>query len=267
MQPRAPARRPAPGDEVTTKPTPSGHRTMALAAADELRRRILSGEFPEGFQLKQEALAEDFGMSRIPIREALVQLESEGFVKILPHRGALLAELSPAEIGELFELRALLEPRLLRQSAPRLTAHDYAALNRINAEYRAEIRALNPGRWGELNTKLHLHLMSRADQPRTLAIVTALLQNTDRYTRLQLSLTGRGRIQAEKEHITLVRLCRTGNVAGACKLLAAHIQHAEQVLVAFIVARAAAGPVRTELVVRRNSRKPRARRETASKLA
>ena len=159
---------------------------MALAAADELRRRILAGEFPEGFQLKQDALAADFGMSRIPIREALVQLESEGFVRILPHRGAQVSELSPAEISELFELRALLEPRLLRLSAPRLTAEDYAALDAINAEYRVEIRALQPGRWGELNTRLHLRLMSRAEQPRTLAIVTALLQNTDRYTRLQL---------------------------------------------------------------------------------
>ena len=125
---------------MTTKPTTLGHRTMALAAADELRRRILSGEFPEGFQLKQDALAADFGMSRIPIREALVQLESEGFVKILPHRGALVAELSPAEIGELFELRALLEPRLLRRSAPRLTPDDYAALDGINAVYSAEMR-------------------------------------------------------------------------------------------------------------------------------
>ena len=215
-----------------------GHQTMALAAADELRRRILSGEFPEGFQLKQDALAEDFGMSRIPIREALVQLETEGFVKILPHRGAQVSELSPAEISELFELRALLEPRLLRRSAPRLTAEDYATLDRINAEYRVEMRALNPARWGELNTRLHLHLMSRADQPRTLAIVTALLQNTDRYTRLQLSLTGGGRTRAEKEHLTLVRLCRAGDVAGACKLLTAHILHAKTMLVDFIKVRA-----------------------------
>jgi len=220
----------------TTRPV-LGHRTMALAAADELRRRILSGEFPEGFQLKQDALAEDFGMSRIPIREALVQLESEGFVRILPHRGAQVSGLSPAEISELFELRAMLEPRLLRLSAPRLTTEDYAALDRINAEYRAEIRAMNPGRWGELNTKLHLTLMSRAEQPRTLAIVTALLQNTDRYTRVQLSLTGSGRTRAEKEHATLVRLCRAGDVAAACKLLTAHIRHAEAMLVDFIKAR------------------------------
>ena len=219
---------------------------MALAAADELRRRILSGEFPEGFQLKQDALAEDFGMSRIPIREALVQLESEGFVRILPHRGAQVSELSQAEISELFLLRALLEPRLLRLSAPRLTAEDYAALDGINAEYRAEIRAMNPGRWGELNTKLHLRLMARAEQPRTLAIVTALLQNTDRYTRLQLSLTGSGRTRAEKEHATMVRLCCAGDVAAACKLLTAHIRNAEAMLVAFIKARTAAAPVTSE---------------------
>lgn len=222
---------------MTTKPTTLGHRTMALAAADELRRRILSGEFPEGFQLKQDALAEDFGMSRIPIREALVQLESEGFVRIVPHRGALVAELSAAEIGELFELRALLEPRLLRRSAPRLTADDYAALDGINAVYNTEMRTMNPGRWGELNTRLHLRLVSRADQPRTLAIVTALLQNTDRYTRLQLSLTRVGRERAIDEHTALVRHCRDGDVAAACRLLTAHIRHAEAELVAFIKAR------------------------------
>jgi DNA-binding GntR family transcriptional regulator len=214
-----------------------GHPTMALAAAAELRRRILSGEYPEGFQLKQDALAEDLGMSRIPIREALVQLESEGFVRILPHRGALVSELSAGEIAELFELRALLEPRLLRLSAPRLTAEDYAELERINAEYDAEMAARQPGRWGELNTRLHLRLLGRAGQPRTLAIVTALLQNTDRYTRVQLSLTGSNRARAQKEHAALVRLCRAGDVGGACRLLTEHIRHAEKKLTEFIGAR------------------------------
>jgi DNA-binding GntR family transcriptional regulator len=213
---------------------------MALAAADELRRRILSGELPAGLPLKQDALAEDFGMSRIPIREALVQLESEGFVRILPHRGAQVSELSPAEISELFELRALLEPRLLRLSAPRLTADDHAMLDAINAEYSAEIRAMNPGRWGELNTKLHLQLMARAGQPRTLAIVTALLQNTDRYTRLQLSLTKSARKRARAEHVALVRLCREGDIGAACRLLTAHIRHAETELVELIRSRTGA---------------------------
>jgi DNA-binding GntR family transcriptional regulator len=211
-----------------------GHRTMALAAADELRARILSGEYAEGSQLRQDALAEAFGMSRIPIREALVQLESEGFVRILPHRGAQVSELSHAEITELFELRALLEPRLLRASAPRLTADDYAVLDGINATYRDELRAMHPSRWGALNTELHLTLMSRAGQPRTLAVVTSLLQNTDRYTRLQLAISGVGRSRAVKEHTALVKLCRDGKVAAACKLLTTHIRHAEAVLIGYI---------------------------------
>ena len=226
---------------VRTSPPPPGHRTMALAAADEIRRRILSGEFAEGLQLKQDAMALQLGMSRIPIREALVQLESEGFVKILPHRGAQVSELSQSEIVELFHLRALLEPRLLRLSVPRLTAEDYAKLDEINAEYHREIRAMNPSRWGELNTRLHLTLMARAEQPRTLAIVTALLQNADRYTRMQLSLTGGNRARAEREHEAIVRLSRAGDVEAACELLTTHIRHAEAMLVSVIKARSRSG--------------------------
>jgi DNA-binding GntR family transcriptional regulator len=83
--------------------------------------------------------------------------------------------------------------------------------------------------------------VSRADQPRTLAIVTALLQNTDRYTRLQLSLTRDGRERAIDEHAALVRHCREGNVAAACRLLTAHIRHAEAELVDFNTARGGRG--------------------------
>lgn len=206
---------------------------MALAAADEMRRRILEGEFPGGFQLRQDALANELGVSRIPIREALLQLESEGLVKILPHRGALVSELSVAEIEELIELRALLEPRLLRLSAPRLTAVDFAALDGILAAYGAEMRAQNIGRWGELNTELHNLLYRHAEQPRTMAIVTSLLQNTDRYTRIQLSFIN-GRARAEEEHTRLVELCRAGEVREACTLLTTHIRDVGSALVSFI---------------------------------
>ncbi|HBD39493.1 MAG TPA: GntR family transcriptional regulator, partial [Cupriavidus sp.] len=67
-----------------------GAATRAEAATEELRRRILEGELVEGFQLKQDLLAEEFGISRIPVREALVQLENEGLVKIVPHKGAIV---------------------------------------------------------------------------------------------------------------------------------------------------------------------------------
>jgi len=86
--------------------------------AESLRERILDGEFKAGFPLRQDALASEFGVSRIPIREALMQLEAEGLIKIHPHRGAIVSELSTEEVQELFALRALLEPRLLRIPLP-----------------------------------------------------------------------------------------------------------------------------------------------------
>lgn len=200
------------------------HRTISAAVAEEMRQRILDGHFAAGTQLRQDALAEEFGVSRIPVREALMQLEAEGLVKILPHRGAIVPTLSLSEINELFELRILLEPRLLAASAPRLSAADYDALEEILGEYSAELRTNHIGRWGELNTRFHKLLYQHANQPRTLGIVGHLLQESDRHTRLQLLLTA-GIERAEIEHAELVRLCREGAFDKACALLAEHIAH------------------------------------------
>jgi DNA-binding GntR family transcriptional regulator len=211
--------------KLTSRPTQKSiqHRTIAAAVAESLRHRILDGDFKAGFPLRQDALASEFGVSRIPIREALMQLEAEGLVKIHPHRGAIVSELSTDEVQELFELRALLEPRLLRASVGHLTSNDYDKLSRILQEYSAELRANHIRRWGELNTEFHMLLYSHAKQPRTLAIVANLLQECDRHTRLQLSLTD-GMKRAETEHAELLRLCKSGRITDACSLLKAHIE-------------------------------------------
>lgn len=216
------------------KPSALGHSTRAEAATEELRRRILSGELVEGFQLKQDLLAAEFGISRIPVREALVQLESEGLVKIVPHKGAIVSELSTAEIGELFTLRALIEPHLLRRSVPRLTREDFERLDKILAEFGAELRARQPKRWGELNTELHEILLHRADRPKTLAIVASLLRQTDRYARVQLSINAESMERAQSEHEALVDLCRKGDAKQAGSLLKRHIEHAGDSLIEFI---------------------------------
>lgn len=209
------------------------HRTIAAAVAESLRERILDGEFKAGFPLRQDALAGEFGVSRIPIREALMQLEAEGLVKIHPHRGAIVSELSTEEVQELFALRVLLEPRLLEASARQLTPEDYGKLHQILQEYSAELRANHVRRWGELNTQFHMLLYRHAGQPRTLAIVANLLQECDRHTRLQLSLTD-GMKRAETEHAELVRLCENGQVAEACSLLRTHIEDVGQSLRTYI---------------------------------
>ena len=128
------------------------NRTIAGSIGSEIRRRILDGRYPAGSQLRQDGLATEFGASRIPVREALFQLEAEGLVRIHPHRGATVAPLSPADAAEALELRGALEPRLLSLSAPRLTAEDFARADALLEDYAA---ALRDGAHGALGRPQH----------------------------------------------------------------------------------------------------------------
>jgi DNA-binding GntR family transcriptional regulator len=208
-------------------------RTVAAQAAHEIRQRILSGVYEAGFPLRQETLATELGISRIPLREAFLQLEAEGLVRIAPHKGAVVAEFSLAEIEELFELRALLEPRLLALSAPRFTAEDFAKLDAIQADYAAQMRAQNVVNWGALNTELHMLLYRHAGRSRTLAIVAGLLSSSDRYTRVYLSASGQLK-RAEREHGEIIELCRTRKFSGATSLLKKHIVDVGNTLVEIV---------------------------------
>ncbi|MFM7347645.1 MAG: GntR family transcriptional regulator [Tagaea sp.] len=199
------------------------NRTLSAAIVDRLRGAILGGEYAAGTQLRQDALAASFGVSRIPVREALFQLEAEGLVQIEPHKGAVVTALSMAEIDDVFDLRALLEPRLLENSVPRLTDAQFAALDAIQAAFDGIVDSGDVSSAGALNAEFHMALYAAADLPRTNAVVLALLQTSDRYTRLQLAST-RGLAKAGREHRELLALCRKRDVAATRRLLIAHIE-------------------------------------------
>lgn len=201
---------------------PLKHRTLSAAIVDQLRQSILDGTHPAGAQLRQDALGEAYGVSRIPVREALFQLEAEGLVRIVPQKGAIVSELSLEEINDVFDLRRILEPRMLAQSAPRFGAEDFTRLDNIQKRFEQAIAAGNISEWGQLNADFHMALYARARQPRTQSIVAALLQTSDRYTRLQLSNTTAMGI-AETEHAELIALCKAGTIGEACRFLEQHI--------------------------------------------
>jgi len=212
------------------------HRTVAASAADAIRRKIFDGQLKDGEPLRQDLLAAEFGISRTPVREALVQLEAEGLVKIEPHKGAVVAGTSLANVEETFELRELLEPVLLARSGPRLTDDDFRQIGAVLLEYSDELRNHNVKRWGELNTLLHAKLYARAERPQIQAIVDKLLNASDRYTRLQLILTD-GLEKAEREHAEIVALCRSGEFAAAAEALRRHIAAVKDALVRFLAER------------------------------
>lgn len=204
-------------------PRPLTHRTLSSAIVEQLRRGILDGSYPAGSQLRQDALAADFGVSRIPVREALFQLDAEGLVRIEPHKGAVVAQFSRDEIDDVFDLRVLLEPRLLASSVPRLTAADHAQIAELDAAFAAAIERQDVAQWGELNARFHLSLYRHARQPRTLVIVGSLLQASDRLTRIQMARPA-AMSRAGREHRKLVALCKSGKVDEACRYLAAHVE-------------------------------------------
>lgn len=210
------------------------HRTMASAAAEEIRNRILSGGYPPGVQLRQDGLAADLGMSRIPIREALVQLESEGLLKIVPHRGAIVAQLTVDEIEELFNMRLLLEPFLFKRSAPHLTGEDFNALHVVLDRYARSIDELDIDVWNELNTEFHLLLYRHGNSPRIALTVQNLLVECDRHTRLQLANIRGDRERAVAEHAELLRLCEQGAFERGAQLMHRHIDHIREGLVALL---------------------------------
>jgi DNA-binding GntR family transcriptional regulator len=199
------------------------HRTLSAAIVERLRQSILDGSQPSGTQLRQDALAETYGVSRIPVREALFQLEAEGLVRIVPHKGAIVSELSLDEINDVFDLRVLLEPRLLAGSAPNFTDEDFETLDAIQAKFEGAIAARDISRWGVLNADFHMALYARARLPRTLSIVAGLLQTSDRYTRVQLSRP-EAMERAQREHGELIGLCRSRRFVEAGAFLGRHIE-------------------------------------------
>ena len=213
-------------------------KTVAEAAAEELRMRILSGALQEGAQLRQEILAAELGVSRIPLREALRLLEGEGLVTIVPHRGAVVSVLSPDEIGELFDLRLLIEPDLIRHAVPHMGPDDLREAEFTLAGYKAALEQRDVGAWGRLNTRFHLALYRPAGRPRSVALAQTLLDQTDRYTRMQLLLT-EGQLRAQQEHEGLLTACRRGEVEQAGSLLALHIRDAGRSLIEFMRKQAA----------------------------
>lgn len=122
---------------------------------------------------------------------------------------------------------------MLAQSAPLLTAQDYAEISALDAAFAGAIAAQDVAQWGQLNARFHLALYRHARQPRTLAIVTSLLQTSDRFTRLQMNRAP-AFTRAEKEHRQLLRLCREGKTPKACDYLVAHIEKVRQDLHALL---------------------------------
>ena len=224
------------GPRVIDKPTEPvsllKRQTVTDLVEEHIAAKIMGGEYLGGHQIRQEAVAIELGVSRIPVREALLQLEARGLVVNRPHRGAVVADLSIDDAVELFEARMLLEPFLIGKAMERLTESAIARAARVLVEYTAAVsNSAGPGELSRLNWEFHLALLAPANSPRLIAFIQTLYNSADRYLRLQIRSQA-AQARALAEHKRLFGYFKAGDAAGASKLLKKHIVDAADEIVA-----------------------------------
>jgi DNA-binding GntR family transcriptional regulator len=212
---------------------PITRRTVVDLAVEELRERILHGDYPDGYPLRQDALAESLGVSRIPVREALRQLEADGLVVVNPHQGAVVSMLSLDEVEELFELRALIESDLMRRATPHMDEARLQRAGEVLDEYEAAFERREIAAWGQLNWEFHSTLLSAAGRAKTLGVLQTLHNQSERYLRMQLALT-HGEMKAIGEHRGILAAARSGDPEATAQRTAEHIMSAGRALTDFL---------------------------------
>jgi DNA-binding GntR family transcriptional regulator len=208
-------------------------RTMSSQLTTRLRDRILAGTYAPGSQLLQDALAAEFGVSKIPVREALVQLRGEGLVDIFAHRGFQVRPLSAVELEEVFRLRLQIEPPAVAEGARRANSSDRDATRTAFERLNLALTTKELGKSGALNRAFHLALIVPKLQPVSSEILGRLHVLAQRY--VQVHLMPRGRVnRATREHAALLEAWETGKAKEAARLTRLHIEGARDDLAQYL---------------------------------
>lgn len=146
--------------------------TTAMRVAEELRRRILSGELPPGQRLKIDDIAALLDVSHMPVRVALHELEAEGVLEVFPHRGAVIKGVDARFVRNLFDLRAAVEAMLTERCAERIDAAGIANLRLLAGAYEAAAAQNDAPAMVSANLRLHAAINQIADNPEAVRVLS-----------------------------------------------------------------------------------------------
>lgn len=194
-----------------------GYRTISQMVYEMLKEAIVSGAFAPGEWLRQESLAGAMGVSRIPVRTALVQLESEGLIEFHPHRGARVRTLTSAQINEIFRLRALLESYALRQSMALMTPSRISELRALAQQLDAQPEGTQ---FLDARVRFYRELYDAQNNPLLVQLIEELRSHLGRYL-LGIRL---GDFHKRHRHNELVGYVANGDVTGAESWLQEHLE-------------------------------------------
>lgn len=162
-------------------PIENSLKTIAAIVQDRIREAILQGHLPAGSRIDQNQLASDLSVSLVPIREALKKLEAEGFVQIIPRRGAFVSETSLNDMDDLYFTRGVLEGQAAYHAAERLSDKDLAEMDRLMAQMNDALVTHDYQQFSESNRRFHLIIYHAAGSKYLVNMITSLWDLAERY--------------------------------------------------------------------------------------
>jgi len=193
---------------------------------ERLRNAIVDGRLPPGTAVRQQEIADLYGVSRMPVREALRQLEAQSLLRVEMHKGAVVAPLIGEDAVDTYELRVLLESQALRQSIPLLEESDIASARSYIEQLEHETSHAQIGR---LNRLLHMTLYSKASNQKLLRLIENELNEEERFLRFHLSSMGLGKL-TQDDHNALVDAAASKQVEVAVGVLQQHLNNGARVI-------------------------------------
>lgn len=202
---------------------------------EAMREAIISGALRPGERLMEVQLAEDLGVSRTPVREAIRKLELEGFVLMIPRKGAYVADISLKDISSVFEVRRALEGLAAELAAERASDEEIEQLERLLVELAGCAEARNTKEFVNLDAKFHEVVYTASRNERLGQILSLLIEQIMRFRTRTLSNPARLRVALE-EHRGLVEALAVRDAELARRLAQEHIESAENSLMSLVAA-------------------------------
>lgn len=213
---------------------PAISQTKTDRAIREIRARILNRQLRPGEMVRQGALASEMQLGITPVREALLQLASEGLVTKIPYVGVVVADMTAESTHQIYEVRRLLEAYATRQACLRATASEIAHFRDANEHMAAALCAEEPERYRQLNQDFHMAIYRLAGNPALHEIIAAQWR---RFPRDTLVLMEHRMAQSLAEHRKIVAAFEQRDAGYAEALMAAHIGAAQHEVAALVTER------------------------------
>lgn len=206
--------------------TLDNYKPLREIVFETLREAIINATLRPGERLMEIQMAEEMGVSRTPVREAIRKLELEGFVVMVPRKGAYVAGISMKDIADVFEIRAAMEALAAGLAAERITEEELEELERILVTIGECVKNNDLEKLIEVDTEFHDILFKASRNERLVQIVSNLREQIQRFRTASLSTPGRMKYALE-EHKKIVEAVSERNVELAQSLAREHIENAE----------------------------------------